>query len=230
MPLRLAVAASVMLVLSAFAFWPQYLSRLSTADQYTHTHAILGTCWLLLLATQPLLIRRGMVRLHRALGRLGVAIGAAFFATGVLTAHRGLIRMTSEQLEREGYFVYLPLSMSGLFGTALLLGVLWRSVPLVHSRFMACTTLPLVDPLLARILQFYFPPLPADFLYQVPAFVLASAVLVGLSVTLPPGVRGRTAFHLFSVGTVAVLALYFAIPYSSIWLGFTQWFRSLPIT
>jgi len=138
--------------------------------------------------------------------------------------------MTAEQLEREGYFLYLPLSMSFIFGAALLLGVLWRSVPLVHSRFMACTALPLLDPLLARILFSYFPPLPADFLYQVPAFVLATGVLIGLSVTLPPGVRGRTAFHLFSIGTVAVLALYFVTPYSGIWFGFVQWFRSLPIT
>jgi hypothetical protein len=55
MTLRLALAALTMIVLSVFAFWPQYLSTIRTAESYTHVHAVLGTCWLLLLVVQPLL-------------------------------------------------------------------------------------------------------------------------------------------------------------------------------
>jgi hypothetical protein len=230
MPRRLALAASALLVLSVFAFWPQYLSRLGAADGYTHTHAMLGTCWLLLLIAQPLLIRRRLVWLHRSVGRIALLIGAAFFVTGIVTAHRGLARMTSEQLANEGYFVYLPLSMSLIFGAALLLGAWWRSAPSVHGRFMACTALPLLDPLLARILHFYFPPLPADFMYQVPAFVLAVGILGLLAFSLPASARGKGAFTLFALGASVVLLLYFAAPYSSAWSSFVQWFHALPVT
>jgi hypothetical protein len=230
MPRRLAIAAATLLVLSGFAFWPQYLSRLAGADGFTHTHALLGTCWLLLLIIQPLLFQSRAMRLHRTLGRMGVVAGAAFFVTGILTAHRGLARMTEEQLALEGYFVYVPLVMTLIFGAALLLGVLWRSVPALHSRFMACTLVPLLDPVLARILHFYFPPLPADFLYQVPAFILATIVLAMLAVTIPGHARGAAVFRFFSAGSVVLLLLYFMTPYSSAWFSFVQWFHALPVT
>jgi hypothetical protein len=230
MPLRLAIAAAAMLLLAAFAFWPQYLSKLNQADGYTHAHAVLGTCWLLILIAQPLLIRARKIGLHRAFGRLALVVAAAFFAAGVPLAHRGIVRMPVEQLEREGYFLYLPLSMSLIFGAAALLGALWRSVPTIHGRFMASTAVPLLDPLIARILYYYFPPLPAEFLYQVPAFTLAAAALVVMAVTIPASVRGRVAFQAFTLCTVVVLLFYFATPYSEAWLSFVKWFRALPIT
>lgn len=230
MPLRLAGAAAAMLLVAAFAFWPQYLSKLNQADGYTHSHAVLGTCWLLILIVQPLLIRTRKIVLHRTFGRLALVVAAAFFATGVLVAHRGVVRMSVEQLEREGYFLYLPLSMSLIFGAAALLGVIWRSVPTIHGRFMASTAVPLLDPLIARILYFYFPPLPAELLYQVPAFTLAAAALVVMAVTIPKSVRGRAAFWTFSLCTAVVLMVYFATPYSEAWLNFVKWFRTLPIT
>ncbi len=230
MALRLALAAAVLLALAPIAFWPQYLSRLGEADGYTHAHALPGTAWLLLLVGQPLLVHRRAVGMHRALGRIAVPLGAAFFVTGILTAHRGLSRLTPEQLGTDGYIVYLPLSMTLIFGVALALGVTWRSSRPVHARFMAATALPLLDPLLARILGFYGPTLPAEFLYQVPAFSLAVGALVGLSATLPPGVRGGRGFQLFAVGTAVVLVAWFAAPYSGGWATFARWFQALPIT
>jgi hypothetical protein len=71
MTLRLALAALTMIVLSVFAFWPQYLSRIRTAESYTHVHAVLGSCWLLLLVVQPLLVRSAKLELHRFIGRVG---------------------------------------------------------------------------------------------------------------------------------------------------------------
>lgn len=230
LPRGLPVAAAAMLPLALLAFWPGYLSKFGAADGYTHVHAALGTGWLLLLIAQPLLVRRRAFRWHRLLGRVGIVAGCAFFVSGVLTAHRGLARMGAEQFEREGHFVYLPLAMAVIFGAALLLGVAWRSAPSVHARFMACTLLPLLDPLFARILFFHFPPLPAEFLYQVPAFALAAAVLIALAVTVPPTARGRNAFRGYSVGAVLILLLYFATPSSAAWMSFARWFRSLPLT
>ncbi len=227
---RLAAVAAVMLGLAAFAFWPHYLSKPSQADAYTHFHAVLGTCWLLLLIGQPLLIRRRKIVLHRAFGRLALVLASAFFATGLLTAHRGLVRMPVEELIREGYFVYMPLSLTVIFGVAVLLGVVWRTAPSIHGRFMACTALPLLDPLLARILSFYFSPLPAEFLYQVPALMLTIAAVLGMAVTIPKFARGRAAFWSFSLGTTVVLLTFFATPYSEMWLDFVMWFHALPIT
>jgi hypothetical protein len=90
-PTRLALSAAVLLGLAFFAFWPQYLSRLPAAHAVTHWHALFGTAWLLFLIGQPLLIRAGKIRLHRALGRSACVVGAAFVVSGVLLSHRAAI-------------------------------------------------------------------------------------------------------------------------------------------
>ena len=230
MPLRLASFSIVMLALSALAFWPAYFSKFRSADAYTHFHAGLGLVWLLLLVWQPLLARARKLPLHRVIGRGAGVVAVAFVVSGILVAHRSAGRMDLAQFSREGYALYLPFVMAAIFAAALFLGVAWRSVPAVHGRFMACTALPLLDPLLSRILYYYFPPFPALFLYQVPAFVIVGGLLVALSTSLPRLCPGRRAFHVFAVVTVFALLLFFITPYSTAWFAFVSWFRSLPIT
>lgn len=228
--LSLASAALVMLGLSAVAFWPGYLSQPAAADGYTHLHAALGTLWLSILVAQPLLIRAGKRRAHRGVGRLAGVVGVAFVLSAVLPPHHRMGRMGAAQFAREGHAFYLPLVMAAIFAASLALGFKWRSSVKVHGRFMACTLLPLLDPVLARITFFHAPPLPSPVLYQVPAFLLAGAVLFGLSASLPENAPGRAAFRAFAAGTVGALLLYFLTPYSSAWWAFMSWFRSLPIT
>lgn len=230
MPLVLALAALAMLVMVPFAFWPGYWSKLGAVDGYTHAHAALGTCWLLLLVVQPLLIRASFRWWHRRLGRIGVVVGILFFLSGVITAHRSLIRMSAEQFNAEGRYVYLPLAMTVIFGAALILAVAWRHVAPTHGRFMAATALPLLDPLFARLLFFYAPPLPAEAHYQVPAFGLSIAVLTAMVRSLPVNAVGRQSLLNFAIGVAAVLVGYFFIPQTTPWLAFTAWFRALPLT
>lgn len=229
-PTRLSVAALVLLALAPFAFWPAYLSKLGLADAYMHAHAVLGTSWLLLLVVQPLLIRASLRSSHRLVGRIGLLVGVAFFVSGVFIAHRSVARMSLERFASEGRFVYLPLAMAAIFAIALALAFRWRRVPAVHGRFMAATALPLLDPLFARLLFFYAPPLPAAALYQAPAFALSLAVVVAMLVSLPEASPGRRSFRYFSVGVAAILLGFFVIPHTGPWLSFAGWFRALPIT
>jgi len=219
-----------LLALAPLAFWPTYLSKLNVADAYTHAHAALGTCWLLLLLAQPLLIKAALRSWHRLLGRLGVVAGAAFFVSGMLIAHRSVARMSIDQFTREGRFVYLPLAMAAIFGVALLLAVLWRHAAPIHGRFMAATALPLLDPLFARLLFIYAPPLPAEAFYQAPAFGLSLAAVSAMLWSLPDRSPGRRAFQYFSVGVVSVLLGFFVIPHTAAWFSFATWFRALPLT
>ena len=230
MPLRLSLSALALLALAAMAFWPGYLSKLAIADRYTHAHAALGTCWLLLLVAQPLLINATLRSSHRILGRIGLLVGASFFVSGILIAHRSVARMGVDQFAREGRFLYLPLAMAGIFALALLLAVVWRRTPAMHARFMSATALPLIDPLVARLLFFYAPPLPAEALYQAPAFALATGLLVAMLVSLPAISRGRPSFLYFSLVVVVVLLGFFVVPHTPTWLAFAAWFRALPMT
>lgn len=223
-------AALAMLALSALAFWPGYLSRVSEADGYTHVHAALGTLWLLLLVAQPVLIRAGERTAHRWLGRFACVAGATFVVASLLLTHHRLVQMDPAKFAREGHAFYLPLAMAAIFAASLALGARWRSSFQVHGRFMACTLLPLLDPVLARLAYFHLPPFPAVPMYQLPAFLLVVFALFLLSATLSRNAPGRSQFLAFVAGTTIALLLYFATPYSAAWLRFLAWFRSLPLT
>jgi hypothetical protein len=230
MPLRLSLAALALLLLAPFAFYPAYLSKLPVTNAYTHAHAVLGTCWLLLLVVQPLLIKGTLRFSHRLLGRIGVLVGGAFFVSSILIAHRSVANMSLDQFTREGRYVYLPLAMAAIFALALVLAVRWRHSVAAHGRFMAATALPLLDPLFARLLFFYAPPLPSEVLYQVPAFTLALAVMVAMLASLPATSPARRSFRYFAAGVAALLLGFFVVPHTAAWHSFAAWFRALPIT
>ncbi len=225
-PLTLAL-----LLLAGIAFWPMYLSKpWADIDPYTHAHAALGTLWLLVLAVQPVLILRGDRILHRLVGRTSLFIAAAFVVSGLLLTHFRVSRMTEAVFEKEGIYIYLPLAIGLLFAVACALGFRWRSSKPVHARFMMFTAVLLLDPVLARIMFFYLPPLPSEHLYQGITFTLIAAAMVVLVRSMPPQVRGRSSYRNYCLGTALVLALFFAIPYTDAWEAFVNWFRALPLT
>lgn len=191
---------------------------------------MLGVAWLMLLAVQPLLIRFALRPTHRRLGRLGVIVGAAFAISGMFVAHRSLNLMNAEQFARDGRHVYLPLAMTTIFAAALAMAVHFRTAPAMHARFMAATVLPLLDPVIARLLFTHAPPLPAMYLYQVPAFAGVFVALAWLAQSAPRASQGRLAFAWFSVATMLLLVGFFVIPALGPWQAFIAWFRAWPIT
>lgn len=220
-----------LLLLAALAFWPMYLSKnWAEIDRYTHAHALLGTLWLLVLLVQPILILRGYRLRHRMVGGTSLFVALGFVLSSFLLTHFRVSRMTEAAFAKEGIHIYLPLAIAVLFATACVFGMRWRKSAPVHARFMFSTALMLVDPVLARIMFFYLPRLPSDHLYQGITFALIAAVMVYLVNSLPPRTPGRSWYRNYCLGTVAILALYFAVPYTDAWLAFSNWFRVLPLT
>ena len=220
-----------LLFLAAFAFWPTYLSKpLAPVDRYTHVHAAAGLLWLLLLATQSLLISRNLRPAHRMLGRVSYALAPLFVLSSVLLAHHRFSRMDPATFEREAYTLYLPLSAAVLFAVGYALALRHRRVLPLHARFMACTALLLVDPVLGRFLAFHVVELPQFWHYQVITFGVEFAVLSALWRTLPPALPDRAAFLHFACGYAAVLLLWFVAPRMDAWLLFATWFRQAPLT
>ncbi len=224
---RVAVA---LLVLAAVAFWPRYLSQVEAASTITHLHAAAGTAWLILLASQPMLITARRPTLHRMLGRVGVLLGLAFAVLGVLLTHESLTRATPEQLPQQLQHVYLPLAMVALFTSSLLLAVRWRHRMELHGRYMAATSLALLDPVLARLLFAHGPALPFDFLYQVPAFTLVMGALLLMVRSLSLGSAERAGLARYAVAVAILLAGFYVMPPTAGWQRTMLWFRDVPLT
>ncbi len=220
-----------LLLLAAGAFWPMYLSKNWAAiDRYTHAHAVFGTLWMSILVMQPFLILRGIRLAHRMAGRASLLVALAFVISGLLLTHYRVSRMTEAAFAKDGIHIYLPLAMAVLFAAACGFGFRWRKSTPVHARFMLSTALLLIDPVLARIMYYYLPPLPSVHLYQGITFALIASVMIYLVMSLPPQAPGRNWYRNYCFGTVAVFALYFAVPYTGAWLAFVNWFRVLPLT
>jgi hypothetical protein len=231
LPFWLALGSAALLLLSGLAFWPRYLSKSrAEVDGYTHFHAALGVLWLVTAAAQSLLVRGQRLSAHRRVGRATWVLAPVFAVSTILLAHYRFRRMSPETFAAEAYWLYLPLFTAVLFATAYGLGAAWRRVPAVHGRFMAATAVLLVDPVVARILYFYLPPLPSDPLYQAVTFSILSAILLLMFRSLPQGAPGRRAFAGFVAFAVAAQLLWFVLPQTKAWLAFATWFRSIPLT
>ena len=231
MPRSIAIFAFGMTLLSAAAFWPLYLSKSwASIDRYTHAHAVLGTLWMLILVVQPVLIHLGHRLAHRMAGRVSLFIAVGFVVSGVLLTHFRVSRMTDAAFSKDGIYIYLPLAVAVLFAGACALGFRWRVSGRVHARFMLSTALLLVDPVVARMMFFYLPPLPSDHLYQGITFTVITAAMVYLVRSLPQQAPGRIWYRNYCFGAVVILALFFAVPYTAPWKTFVDWFRALPLT
>jgi len=223
----LAISAPLVVV----AFWPLYFSRpFAAVDPYTHFHALTGSLWFVLLIVQPLSIHYRRLALHRALGRCSYVLAPLFVLAGVLLSHYRLASMSDETFAAEGYGHYLPFYASVVFAAAYYLGLRYRRVPKAHGRFMLLTAMPLVDPVIGRVLFFYFPPLPAPWLYQAATFTLATVVagLLVFSYRAQPAAR-RALVTYFSL-LVALELGWFTLALTAPWLSVMAWFRSLPLT
>ena len=68
--------------LAALAFWPNYLSVISTSPPSYHLHGITASLWLVLLAVQSWSIQHGHRAFHRTNGLVSLALFPLFLAGG----------------------------------------------------------------------------------------------------------------------------------------------------
>ncbi len=218
-----------LLVLAGFAFWPLYLSRLGTGvDPYTHWHAILAVCWCTLLIAQPLLIPRHR-QAHRRIGTVSYALAPAFAIASLLLAHARFRAMDEAKFQHEAANLFLPLSAVFLFAVSYALALYYRHTLPLHARFMIFTGLPMIDPVLGRILFFYGPSLSNPLFYQAITFGLTDLIVVGLLLWPRLSNRLRTVYVVPAALFPAAHLGWFTFAQSSGWLPLASWFRSLPL-
>jgi hypothetical protein len=227
--------ASIMIAISVplvvLAFWPLYLSRpFAAADRYTHLHAIAGALWLGVLIVQPVAVHTYRYILHRAIGRGSYLLAPLFFLAGILLSHHRLVSMDEATFAAEGYSHFLPFYGSVVFAAAYLLGLRYRYLPEAHGRFMLLTVIPLIDPVIGRILFFYFPPFPHPLLYQAFTFSLATAAAALLVFSYSGQHSARRALFVYLALLVTLEISWFTLAPTDPWIYLVSWFRSLPLT
>lgn len=222
------------------AFWPQYLSKLPGGGLYKHLHAVLMTLWFGLLIVQPLLAKTGRFALHRTLGRTSFVVAPLAVLSMLLLTHariRDFYAVVAKQglhgsevAQQIAFYTTLPLAMAALFATAYALAIRHRGQVALHARYMICTGFALVDPVGARLLDFYVSHNLPDWAYQGTTFAVTDLFVVWLIWRERGASRGRAAFPVILAVMVLLQIAIFALSYLPGWQAVITWFGALPIT
>ncbi|MBI1682456.1 hypothetical protein [Caulobacter hibisci] len=202
--------------LAGLAFWPAYLSQVTTASIEFHAHGITATLWLALLVTQSALIHGGNRPTHRALGFASLALFPLFLAGGS-GIFLGMARRLAANVSP---FYDLYAARLAWLDIVTVAGFAWfyhqalarrRTTP-VHAGYMLATTIFLLPPILGRLAP-ALPPLaiagPQDFWKLGIGFQLANAIAAAIALVVAARARGHGRPFLEAAGLTLVGALAF---------------------
>lgn len=214
-----------LLLLAIPAFWPTYLNPPKVeADWHVHVHGIAMFLWFALLITQTGLIRANGRSLHRSIGKLSYALVPVIVASTFLLANYRMRQGLNEELL---YFFYLQVALMAVFVLAYSLAIRHRRTPAIHARYMLCTALAVLDPIVARIL---FNSLGTDYPWtQVATFGMVDAILLGLMLRDRREGNGLRVFPVMLAVFVATQIPTFFLYKMSVWRAFTAGFAALPL-
>lgn len=211
------------------AFWPTYLSRMPSLNAYTHAHALTAALWMLLLVAQPLAIRARRTDLHRALGKASYVLAPLIVAAMLLLAHSRLQGLDGKPFLEQTYTLYLQVSLAALWTLCYALAVAFRRTTALHARFMVCTALTLVDPVLIRFVIWADPPVAWNFQWL--TFAITDLALVALILRERRYPSGRGAFPaMLTVFVLLQAPALFGFAQTPAWQAFSRWYAALPLT
>lgn len=221
---------AAMFLVALVAFWPSYLSKApAESSAYTHVHAFLAASWMVMMAAQPVLIRTRRLAWHRLVGRASYVLAPLFVVSVVLLGHSRIKGATGEAFAIQTYVLYLQTSLTVLFALSYALAIATRRVVALHARFMACTALTMIDPVVIRLL-FWVEPAPG-WNYQWLTFGLTDLTLVALVWLGRHGRAGRKVFPaMLLMFVLAQLPALLGLTAAPPWQAFARWFAALPLT
>ena len=171
MPYRHAWLFVVALIAATvFAFWRSYFSVLPSSPAGFHIHGVTAMLWMLLLLAQSWTPHRGQLAAHRLVGR-ATFVAAPLFAAGSMAVMHS---MAAGTIGGNPFYALWGVKLAVLdtlaFGAALYaiaMALRHRRQVRLHAGWMLSTALPLVSPVLGRVINQTVPGLivrgPQDF-------------------------------------------------------------------
>lgn len=203
-------------------FVPPYSAPPLPMSWLVLVHGLVFTAWVLLFIAQVSLVSGRRLDLHMRLGIAGFVLLPAMVAIGTLAALHGVARHSGPPTVPPLSWLAVPLLDVPVFTGLILAGLLNRSRPQVHKRFMLGSLVGLLPPALGRL------PWPAAI--PMPVTIIGGQLLFLVPLALwDMRTRGRIHWATITVAIVLVGSwlLRFAIWQTPEWLRFAGWAASL---
>ena len=206
------------------AFWPTYWAPAFERDWHVHLHGASLFTWAAMLVAQPWLIRRGRVRLHRQLGKFSYVVAPMVVISSLLLAH---YRLQSARSFDQVYFLWVQLGLITLFAVAYAQAIRHRRSAGIHARYMVCTALAMLDPIVARLLfNLFGVDIPEA---QAWTYGIIDAVLVALWLRDRRAGNGILVFPRMLAAYLVMELPTFALPQTAAWAAFVEFYSLLPL-
>jgi hypothetical protein len=223
-----------LILLVLLGFWPSYFSKLFTGTNkfsfYFHFHAVMMFLWIVLLITQPILIRKQKFALHRLMGKLSYFLMPLLFLSLILLTHFRIQEhvLIIGQEKFYGPHLVIPFKDLLILGTSYLIAIRYRHNMNIHARAMISTGIVFIEPALFRLLHHTM--LKNGQI----AFLVTIGLLYALIITLifieRKQPRGKWVFPMIlGLYIIAHSIIIFEIQFKP-WELFARWFANLPLT
>ena len=214
---------SLIFVLAGFT--PTYFAPLTkgtfNAKPVYHVHGIMYMLWIVLIISQPLLIRFRLTHLHKKIGYAGLTLAVGMFVIGIVMAFVSTqLALERGDGNRALAFLIVPLSDMLLFGTFIALTMLNLQNPEAHKRLILLATLSILPAAFGRIIGIYGLSLPLGFILQ------ESILILGIIYDL---FTRRKIHPAYIFGGTAVLIVHFTrfpLGETQWWISFAHWLTS----
>jgi hypothetical protein len=208
-------------------FWPSYFAKFfngtANFNFYFHFHATMVTLWIALLITQPLLIRKKKLALHRLIGKLSYVVFPLMFISVILLAHS---RHNIDQPDLD-IRLFVPFKDLIILGTVYFIAIRYRHNINLHARGMVATGIVFIEPALARFVMRSIAPFPNGYFITIAIIYL---ILVSLMIAERHQKKGRWIFPLVLILYLLVHSVVIFNIHIGIWEAFCKWFIVLPLT
>lgn len=222
--------------LAALAFWPNYLSKFTSAGFEYHAHGVTASLWLVMLAAQSWSIHHNARAWHRTAGLVSLLLFPLFLAGGA-----GIFIGMAERFATAAspfYTMYAArlawLDVVGVGGMAYFYyqAMKWRRKVHVHAGYLLATAIFLVPPIIGRLSPL-LPGLgmegPADFGKLMIGFQLGNFATALIALVIGLRSRNGTPFYIASAANVLAAVLFQTIGGWPAWETFYARAAEIPV-
>ena len=223
-----------LLALALLGFWPSYFSKFFNGTEdysfYFHFHATMVALWILVLITQPILIRKKKITTHKFIGRLTYILMPLLFISVILLTHLQIQNhvqiVNGEKLY--GPHLIIPFKDLLILGTAYIIAIVYRHDINIHARAMIATGIVFIEPALIRFIRHSL--IQDLHLSYYLTIGLVYTLLIGLMILERNQKRGRWVFPLILCLYIIVHSFFIFQVRIGVWEAFAKWFAGLSLT